>query len=50
MGNHLVAKLAFFPPHPAKYTKEGKPSPASVALRACVRFIKKHVQGELLME
>ena len=23
MGNHLVAKLAFFPPDPAKYGKDG---------------------------
>ena len=37
MGNHLVAKLAFFPPDPAKYGKDGlffRARPESAPLRA----------------
>ena len=32
MGNHLVAKLAFFPPDPVKYTQQG-PIPPRCAAR-----------------
>ena len=43
MGNHLVAKLAFFPPDPATYTKQGAARARTVTSRGVFADDRKRV-------